>query len=154
MTWMLDLTETMSGWLTLDGGPREDLYLRLSASAPLSSRPTAPRPFAGTVLVGPARESLPTEGTLTLLPSGPEYKFGFTSARWGSLRCAGRKTYRLRGLRASLVTCPLRVYRGQNCVGDGEIQYREPLWRFALSSLRLRRATNTNAAAIARTRPG
>jgi len=155
MTWTLDLSETMSGWLAVDGEPRDSLRLELTASAPLWSWPTAGRPFTGTVWLAATQETLPTVGTLALLPGGAAYDFSFTSAHWGALRCAGRKHYRLRQLRASLVTCPLRLYRGQDCIGAGEIQYRQPIWRFPLASLRLRRGpTSTIAAANARARSG
>lgn len=136
MSWNLDLSETMSGWIALNGGPQNSLRLELTASAPLWSRPSAPRPFTGTVRL--AAETLPAVGTLALLPGGAAYDFSFTSAQWGALRCAGRKHYRLRGLIESLVTCPLRLYRGQECIGAGEIKYLEPIWRFPLKSLRVR----------------
>lgn len=155
MSWILDLSETMSGWLALDGGSHDSLRLELTASAPLWSWPTAARPFIGTVSLAATKETLPAVGTLALLPGGAAYDFSFTSAQWGALRCAGRKHYRLRGLRESLVTCPLRLYRGPECIGTGEIRYLEPIWRFPLESLRLRRsAEGTIAAANARGRTG
>jgi hypothetical protein len=147
VTWIVDLSESMSGWIALDDGERQPLKLQLTASAPLWSRPTAPRPFTGTVSLGAAQETLPAKGTLTLLPAGPVYDFSFTSAHLGHLRCAGRKRYSLRGLKESLITCPLRVYREQACIGSGEIRYREPISRFALTSFRLRHVPAGGAAA-------
>jgi hypothetical protein len=149
MTWIVNLSETMSGWIALDGGPSDSLRLELVASAPLWSSPIAPRPFTGTVRLAATQETLPAIGTLALRPSGAVYDFSFTSAQWGALRCAGRKHYTLRGLRESLVTCPVHLYRGQDCIGTGEIKYREPIWRFALESLRLR---NVSADTIANAR--
>lgn len=146
MTWILDLSEAMSGWFALDGGERQPLRLELVASAPLWSPVTAPRPFSGTVLLGSTQEAVPANGTLTLLPGGPVYDFNFASAQLGQLHCAGRKHYSLRRLRESLITCPLQIYRGQTCVGTGEIKYLQPIWIFAPSALRLRRMPKDEAA--------
>ncbi len=153
MTWTLDINETMSGWLAFDSGDRHSLRLQLTASAPLLSSPTGARPFTGTVSLDEAKENVPAEGTLTLLPRGPIYDFSFNSPKWGRLRCVGHKHYRLRGLKDSLVTCPLHLYQGETCIGAGEIKYREPLWHFALKSLRLRRAA-AGATAVAGAKRG
>lgn len=144
MNWNLEISETMHGWLKID--KRRQVALSLKAVAPVNALPTTARPFRGELRFTGTEECYPVEGTLRLLPTGPEYDFQFTNSGGESLRCSGRKTYSLRELRKSLITCPLAVYRGQERIGAGELQYREPLWKFPLASLRLRRGGNAAGA--------
>ncbi len=140
MTWNLELTETMQGWLALDGQPPTAVDLHIRAIAPIQAAPTTHRSVEGRIHFMDHGDRYPVTGTLRLLPTGPEYDFRFVGSDGTIVRCHGRKSYSLRRLRHSLVTCPLRVYRDEQVIGQGEIQYREPLWQFPLRSLRLRRS--------------
>ena len=133
----LDITETMRGWIARYDQPRSPFSLTLTARAPLWSSPLAPRPFTGEVALAATQERIPVTGTLTLLPTGPRYDFTFTSAHWGTLRCYGAKHYSLGQLHYSLVTCELTLEQDGKTAGAAELQYRKPLWRFPLESLRL-----------------
>lgn len=139
MHWHLQLTETLHGWLAYDGNAPRKVTLHLTATAPLLTWPTRPRPLRGELNFTETGEVHLVEGHLRLLPTGPEYDFSFVPADRSPLRCTGRKTYRLHRLIHSVITCPVSVYRDQIRIGDGELQYREPLWQFPLKALRLHR---------------
>ena len=131
------IDETMSGWIELDG-ERLPFAIRLEAFTPRIARLTVPRILTGTVSVGDSCP-LAAEGILTLYPTGPAYDFSFVLPGRGRVNCLGRKQYRLSALRESLTTCPLTVAcDGEEC-GRAELVYREPLWRFPLSAVRLAR---------------
>lgn len=143
MDWQLQLTETMYGWLAYDGRAPRKVALHLTATAPLLVWPTRPRPFKGEINFTETGECYLVEGHLRLLPTGPEYDFSFIPDDGRTLRCTGRKTYRLRRLIHSVITCPVSLYRGDTIIGNGELQYRDPLWQFPLKALRLHRDEQT-----------
>ena len=152
MNWNLEISETMHGWLRIDKS--RQVTLSLKAVAPIAALPTTARPFQGELRFTGTDERYPVEGTLRLLATGPEYDFRFTDSKGQNLRCTGRKIYRLRELRKSLITCPLGIYRGAERIGEGELQYREPLWKFPLVSLRLRRGAKPARAVAGRAAGG
>ena len=53
------------------------------------------------------------------------------------LRVEGKKQYGRNGLLASLITCPMTVYRNQQAIGQAEVAYRESMLAFPFTALRL-----------------
>lgn len=135
----LVLEETMSGWMKLDSdkSPRSFSFtIRAFTEQVLSLG--APREFRGMAVVGSVE--VPVTGTLVIRVTGPRYELDFMHPELGVLHVAGEKTYRLRGLLASLVTCPLTVYRNGEAIGTAEVAYRDSMLIFPFKALKLARA--------------
>lgn len=133
---VLALNERMSGWLTING-QQQDFSVQIDACADRLLPIGQPMPFSGFARLGQYADACPISGSLTLRVSGPAYDIRIFTPD-GTLNCVGHKTYNWRFLKASLTHCPLRVYRDALQIGGAELVYREPLWRFALESVRLR----------------
>ena len=78
--------------------------------------------------------------TLVLQLTGPSYDLHFSLEGIGELQVAGRKTYDVRNLVASMTTLPLLVYRDGRVIGEAELVYRDSVIAFPLKALRLRLA--------------
>lgn len=131
------IREAMQGWIELKG-ERHPFTIQLEAFTRQWWSLTAPRPFQGTVSLG-SDIPLPTEGILTIFPSGPHYEIRFYHPDYGWLDLSGKKTYALSELHHSLTTCPLTVFQNKIAIGQAELSYRKPIWQFPLESLRLAR---------------
>ena len=129
------LKERMSGWLQLDGEPSQPFAFEIRAFTTKVFRLTAPRYFQGTVSLGDL--TLPCEGELTILLSGPHYWLTFDHPNAGRIRVEGKKHYGRNGLIASLVTCKMTLSRDRTPIGKAEVAYRENILAFPLRALRL-----------------
>lgn len=135
----LVLEETMSGWLKINGdkSPRSFSFTIRAFTEQLLSL-SAPREFRGVAVIGSIE--VPVTGTLVIQVTGPRYELDFTHPEFGPVHVAGEKTYRLKGLLASLVTCPLTVYRGSEIIGSAEVAYRDSMLSFPFKALKLVKA--------------
>ena len=129
------ISEEMSGWINING-KKESFRIVLEAFTDKFFKLTTPRSFTGVVYVGNSA-AYPTEGVLTIHPSGPAYDFSFFLPEVGHVKCSGKKQYQLSRLIASLTTCPLTVTHNNNPIGTAEVVYEKPLWQFPLKSVRL-----------------
>jgi hypothetical protein len=135
----LVLEETMSGWLKLEGdksGRPFSFTIRAFTEQLLSLG--APRAFRGVASIGGVE--VPVSGVLTIRVTGPRYELDFVHPEFGPVHVAGEKTYRLKGLLASLVTCPLTVYRNGQAIGTAEVAYRDSMLTFPFKALKLVKA--------------
>ena len=136
MTLGLLLKERMSGWLQLDRqGRQQPFAFQIRAFTTRIFSISAPRYFRGTVNLD--GQDFPCEGELTIHPSGPHYWLTFSHPALGRLRVEGKKQYGRNGLLASLITCPMTVYRNQQAIGQAEVAYRESMLAFPFTALRL-----------------
>ena len=136
MTLGLLLKERMSGWLRLDDpGHQQPFAFQIRAFTTRIFSVSAPRYFRGTVTLD--GQDFPCEGELTIHPSGPHYWLTFSHPALGRLRVEGKKQYGRNGLLASLITCPMTVYRNQQAIGQAEVAYRESMLAFPFTALRL-----------------
>ncbi|MCK6556034.1 hypothetical protein L6Q96_15870 [Candidatus Binatia bacterium] len=144
------LEETMSGWMRLDGDaePRPFAFAIRAFTTRLLSL-SAPREFRGRASLD-GRE-VPVRGVLTIRLTGPRYELEFDHPVHGHLRAVGEKVYSAHParLRASLVTCPLTVFRDGRRVGSAEVAYRDSILAFAFRAIRFVRAENAFEAAVA-----
>jgi hypothetical protein len=129
------ISEEMSGWIEVNG-KRESFRVVLEAFTDKIFLLTVPRAFTGVVYVGDSA-ALPTEGILTIHPSGPAYEFSFLLPETGTVQCKGKKQYQLSRFIASLITCPLIVTYNNQKIGKAKVVYKKPLWQFPLESVRL-----------------
>lgn len=130
------LEESMSGWIKLDSQPEKTAFsfmIRAFSENPL--RLTAPREFRGIATIGDV--SMPVQGTLTIRLTGPRYVLYLQHPEFGALHIAGEKTYSLKGLLASLTTCPLTVYANNVVCGSAEVVYRDSMLLFPLKAIKL-----------------
>ena len=136
MTLGLLLKERMSGWLRLDDpGHQQPFAFQIRAFTTRIFSVSAPRYFRGTVTLD--GQDFPCEGELTIHLSGPHYWLTFSHPALGRLRVEGKKQYGRNGLLASLITCPMTVYRNQQAIGQAEVAYRESMLAFPFTALRL-----------------
>jgi len=141
MTTGVALSETMRGWMRLDGENRNrDFAFELRAFTPHLVRWFLPRSFRGRVSL--AGRGSGSQGELTLRPTGPHYWLDFEHPELGLLHVAGRKRYSLRHPRHSLTTCPMTVYRDGRAIGSAEVRYEESMLAFPFKALRLTRSDN------------
>lgn len=141
MTTGVALSETMRGWLQLNGENRaRDFAFELRSFTPHIFRFSVPRSFRGRVTLDGTE--LACQGELTLKPAGPHYWLDFEHPELGQLHVAGRKQYSLRQLRHSLTTCPMTVYRGGEPIGTAEVRYEDSMLAFPFRALRLTRSDN------------
>jgi hypothetical protein len=130
----LQMNETMSGFIELNG-QQEPFEFTISVS--LEHLLHKPQPFAGVFRLPARGYTGKASGALTFKWSGPRYELDIDLPGVGLVHVAGEKTYDLRNLAFSLVTCPLTVYRAGQPVGYAEVTYRDPLWKFPLTAFRL-----------------
>ena len=136
MTLGLLLKERMSGWLQLDRqGRQQPFAFQIRAFTTRIFSISAPRYFRGTVNLD--GEDFACEGELTIHLNGPHYWLTFNHPEQGMLRVEGKKQYGRNGLLASLITCPMTVYRNQQAIGQAEVAYRESMLAFPFTALRL-----------------
>ena len=136
MTLGLLLKERMSGWLRLDTqGRQQPFAFQIRAFTTRIFSVSTPRYFRGTVTLD--GQEFPCEGELTIHLSGPHYWLTFSHPALGRLRVEGKKQYGRNGLLASLITCPMTVYRNQQAIGQAEVAYRESMLAFPFTALRL-----------------
>lgn len=131
------LEETMSGWLQLDGGKRQPFAFTIRAFTTQVFALSAPREFRGVAQLAGAE--VPTTGVLTIRVTGPRYELDLEHPTLGSLRIEGEKTYSANPAKlvASLITCPLTVYRDGRAVGSAEVAYRDSMLAFPFKAVRL-----------------
>lgn len=136
MTLGLLLKERMSGWLQLDSQGRQHPFaFQIRAFTTRIFSISAPRYFRGTVNLD--GQDFPCEGELTIHLNGPHYWLTFSHPELGQLRVEGKKQYGRNGLLASLITCPMTVYRTRQAIGQAEVAYRESMLAFPFTALRL-----------------
>jgi hypothetical protein len=141
MTTGVALSETMRGWLQLNGEDHaRDFAFSLRSFTPHIFRFAVPRSFRGRVMVD--NTELDCQGELTLRPTGPHYWLDFEHPELGQLHVVGKKQYSLRRLRQSLTTCPMTVYRGGEPIGTAEVRYEDSMLAFPFRALRLTRSDN------------
>ena len=131
------ISEEMSGWIEING-MRQPFRIVLEAFTDRIFKLTAPRAFTGVVYIGDSA-ALPTEGILTIYPSGPDYDFSFLLPDTGYVKCKGKKQYQLSRLITSLTSCQLTVTLDNQQIGKAELVYKKSLLKFPLESLRLTR---------------
>lgn len=146
----LVLEETMSGWMRFDGdaAPRSFSFT-IRAFTPRLLSLSAPREFRGRVSLD--GHEVPVRGVLTIRVTGPRYELEFEHPVHGCLRAAGEKVYSAHPakLRASLVTCPLTVFKDGRRAGTAEVVYRDSILAFAFRAIRVVRAENAFGASVA-----
>ncbi len=136
MTLGLLLKERMSGWLQLNSQDRQQPFaFQIRAFTTRIFSVSAPRYFRGTVSLD--GQDYSCEGELTIHLNGPHYWLTFNHPEQGVLRVEGKKQYGRNGLLASLITCPMTVYRNQQAIGQAEVAYRESMLAFPFTALRL-----------------
>ena len=131
------LEETMSGWIQLEGEQTgRPLAFTIRAFTPHILSLSAPRVFHGVVQV--AGKEVPTTGTLTIRVTGPRYELDFVHPVHGALHAEGEKTYSANPskLVASLITCPLTVFRDGKPFGTAEVMYRDSMIAFPFKAVR------------------
>lgn len=143
MSLQLVLKEHMSGWIAFNpecGLPagRHAFVLNVDATTSELLSFGAVRRCSGTVEFGAFHAPVPVRGELILHVTGPSYDLNFSLAGIGELHVAGRKTYDIRNLVASMTTLPLLVYREGQVIGEAELVYRDSVVTFPLKALRLR----------------
>jgi len=139
--WQLVMNETMSGSITLDTAQAAESFgfsICVEIGHPLRFFST--HPFTGSFSLGGQGVTGQVTGTLAIRLTGPRYALDLDWPGLGPVHLAGEKTYRLRGLLASLVTCPLTLYRQDKAIGKGEVAYRGSVLAFLFRALRLRRS--------------
>lgn len=137
----LQLNETMSGWLQLDGdGIEHSFAFSIQAFTTRIFSLSVPRVFRGVVDIDGQR--CECAGELTIHMSGPHYWLEFDHPALGSLRAEGKKTYGKGGWVQSLITCPLTIYRAGKPAGRAEVAYRDSMLTFPFKALRLVREEN------------
>lgn len=132
------LEETMSGWIQLDGeGSGHAFAFTIRAFTPKMLSLGAPRHFRGVAQV--AGQEVPTEGVLTIRVTGPRYELEFDHPQHGRLRAEGEKTYSANPAKlvASLITCPLTIYKDGRAIGKAEVMYRDSMLAFPFKAVRL-----------------
>lgn len=140
MTVGIVLDESMSGWLSIfsnrqNGVPVRELFsISIRAYQGRYLKMFAPREFHGEANLG-GRLS-PISGHLTLKVSGPEYRINLHDSDYGNLFILGKKEYKVKNFKRSLVTCTLMVYKEGQVIGEGEIRYQEPIWKFLLTGVK------------------
>lgn len=131
------LNETMSGHLQWQGGEVRDFSISICAFTTKLFALTVPREFRGEALLEGVSDPIPITGQLTLYPTGPEYRINIQIPGQGAFSIQGKKTYSVKGLVKSLITCPLEIYQNGEMVGDGEIVYRDSMVKFPFTAIRL-----------------
>lgn len=136
MTIGIVLDETMSGSATIEGQQFAFTFRIRAFTAKLFSL-SAPREFRGVAELGGVE--LPVTGTLTIRVTGPRYELDLDHPQLGVLHLEGEKTYSANPakLLASLITCPLTVYRDGKPVGSAEVMYRDSMLAFPFKAVRL-----------------
>lgn len=136
MTIGIVLDETMSGWANIEG-QQFALGFSIRAFTTKIFSLTAPREFRGVADLGGVE--LPVTGTLTIRVTGPRYELDLEHPQLGALHLEGEKTYSANPAKlvASLITCPLIVYRDGKPVGDAEVVYRDSMLAFPFKAIRL-----------------
>lgn len=137
------LKEHMSGWIAFNpdtGLPagRHAFALKVDAATSELLRFGAVRHCTGMVEFGAFHKPVPVRGELVLQLTGPSYDLHFVLEGVGELQVAGRKTYDVRNLVASMTTLPLLVYRDGRVIGEAELVYRDSVIAFPLKAVRLR----------------
>ena len=136
MSYKLVMQESMSGDLTFyEDQAREDFSFSIRIKF-------SPFPMLGRAMEfqGSANcngDEVPVEGEFTMFASGPQYDLEVDHPERGHLRIAGKKSYGKNGLKNSLITCPVNVYRDGKEIGEGEIVYRDPMSTFVIDALRV-----------------
>lgn len=134
----LTMNETMKGWLELNStGSPEPFEFTIKIALGKGSHLLGAQPFAGSVTLRDRKYEARTEGELTFQVTGPKYEMDFEFPELGLIRVAGEKTYSLEGLKESLITCPLTVYRNGEAIGYAEVRYEDPILTFPLKAFRL-----------------
>ncbi|MCG8315418.1 MAG: hypothetical protein MI976_19585 [Pseudomonadales bacterium] len=134
----LVMNETMTGWLELNSTHETETFeFAIKIKLGKGPRLLAPQPFAGVVSLPDRDYACRVEGEITFQLSGPRYEMDFDFPDIGLVRVAGEKSYSLSGLKDSLITCPLTVYRQGEAIGYAEVRYEDPILTFPLKALRL-----------------
>jgi hypothetical protein len=137
------LEETMSGWIQLEGDHAGHPFaFTIRAFTPHLFSLSAPRHFRGVAQV--AGKEVPVSGVLTIRVSGPRYELELDHPQHGHLRIVGEKTYSTNPAKivASLITCPLTVFKDGKPFGSAEVVYRDSMLAFPFKAVRFVKEEN------------
>lgn len=138
MAWGLVIQEKMTGWIAFDQeGIQHPFQIKLRAYTRKLLSLQAVREFKGEVSFPGYHSPVPAHGTLILTPSGPIYHIEFKLEKYGVLTVDGRKHYQLSNLQQSLTTLQANVTSNDKKIGSAELVYRDPIWSFPFTSLKL-----------------
>lgn len=143
MTIGVVMRESMSGWIRIEGEEDEHPFsFSIRAYTDRIFSIGAARRFKGIAEFGDDHRPVPVSGEVQIILSGPRYSLDLVHDELGPLHIEGKKQYGKNGLIRSLVTCPLKVYREGKHIGEAEVAYRDPIWRFFFRAFRLVRREN------------
>ena len=143
MTIGVVMRESMSGWIRIEGEEEEHPFtFSIRAYTDKIFSIGAARRFKGVAEFGDFHRPVPVSGEVQILWSGPRYSLDLVHDELGPLHIEGKKQYGKNGWIRSLVTCPLEVYREGKQIGEAEVAYRDPIWRFFFRAFRLVRQEN------------
>jgi hypothetical protein len=131
------LEETMSGWLQLNSEHSgQPFAFTIRAFTPHIFSLSAPREFRGVAKIG--GKEVPTTGVLTIQVTGPRYELDFDHPTLGPVHAVGEKTYSANPAKvvASLITCPLTIFKDGKPVGTAEVMYRDSMVAFPFKAVR------------------
>ncbi|NNM52665.1 MAG: hypothetical protein HKM02_10665 [Pseudomonadales bacterium] len=132
---VLEIHECLQGWILWQEKTRQSLELEIVASTEQILNWSVPREVSGRVHVDGKVYVL--GGTLTLHWRGPRYDLTFNHVEHGPVYLRGKKTYQLKHLKTSLVTCPLQVLHNSGALlGSAEVVYRQSILAFPFHALR------------------
>ncbi len=135
MLGVLEIHESLQGWVQWQGKTRQSLQLEIIASTEHIWHWSVPRNVSGRVHLDEKVYVL--GGTLTLHWRGPRYELVFNHGEHGLVYLRGKKTYQLQRLKASLVTCPMQVFHASGeCLGSAEVVYQQSILAFPFQALR------------------
>ena len=143
MTIGVVMRESMSGWIRIETEEGEHPFaFSIRAYTERIFSIGAPRRFRGIAEFGDYHRPVPVTGEVQIISSGPRYSLDLVHDELGPLHIEGKKQYGKNGLVRSLVTCPLEVYREGKQIGEAEVAYRDPIWRFFFRAFRLVKQEN------------
>ncbi|HET8705267.1 MAG TPA: GMC family oxidoreductase [Pseudomonadales bacterium] len=141
MAWGLVIQEKMTGWIAFDAEAiQHPFQIKLRAFTRKIFSFQTVREFRGEVSFPGYHLPVPAWGSLTLTPSGPIYHIEFELEKFGLIKIDGRKHYRLTQLQHSLTTLTASVTAQDKKIGAAELVYRDPIWSFPFTALKLCRA--------------
>ena len=143
MTIGVAMRESMSGWIHIEGEEGERSFsFSIQAYTDEIFSVGAVRRFKGIAEFGGSHGPVPVSGEVQIMLSGPRYSLDLVHDELGALHIEGKKQYGKNGWIRSLVTCPLKVYREGEEIGEAEVAYRDSIWRFPFRAFRLVKQEN------------
>lgn len=131
----LRLSEEMSGWIIFfhDRQRRQHPFsIQINAFTKKILQLSAKRSFQGTATFPGFHRTVPIEGTMQISLKGVVYDMELHLDDMGKVRIKGEKKYSLKQLKFSLITLSLEVFKKGGVIGQAELVYRDPLWKFPL----------------------